>query len=83
MAALGQTIGASFTSGLHVALWVSGIMLLVGAPIAFATIRYTAPHHVEARARKAAEMEVAQAAAGESAQPARASSGLAAEEAGT
>ncbi len=34
---------------MHVALWVSGIMLLVGAPIALATIRGTAPHHVAAR----------------------------------
>jgi EmrB/QacA subfamily drug resistance transporter len=45
-----------FTSGMHVALWVSGIMLLVDAPIALTTIRRTAPHHVAAReatARKA------------------------------
>jgi len=53
-AALGHTITAAFTSGIHVALWVSGILLLVGAPIAFVTVRYTAPHHVEARQRQAA-----------------------------
>jgi EmrB/QacA subfamily drug resistance transporter len=40
---------AGFTSGMHAALWVSGIMLLAGAPIALATIRGTAPHHVAAR----------------------------------
>jgi EmrB/QacA subfamily drug resistance transporter len=40
---------AGFTSGMHAALWVSGIMLLVGAPIALVTIRGTAPHHVAAR----------------------------------
>jgi len=49
-AAIGRAIGLSFTSGLHVALWVSGIMLIVGAPLAFATIRKTAPHHVRAAA---------------------------------
>jgi EmrB/QacA subfamily drug resistance transporter len=52
-AAIGHTVGnafaAGFTSGLHLALWVSGIMLLVGAPIALMTIRGTAPHHVAAR----------------------------------
>jgi EmrB/QacA subfamily drug resistance transporter len=53
MAALGQTIAQSFTNGIHAAMWVSGILLLVGAPIAFLTVRYTAPHHVEARMRAA------------------------------
>jgi EmrB/QacA subfamily drug resistance transporter len=52
-AALGHVVksasAAGFTSGMHAALWVSGIMLLVGAPIALATIRGTAPHHVAAR----------------------------------
>ncbi len=58
-AALGHTINVAFTSGIHVALWASGILLLVGAPIAFLTVRYTAPHHVEARQREAAALEVA------------------------
>ena len=52
-AALGHVVksasAAGFTSGMHAALWVSGIMLLAGAPIALATIRGTAPHHVAAR----------------------------------
>ena len=39
---------AGFTSGMHAALWVSGIMLIAGAPIALLTIRGTAPHHVAA-----------------------------------
>jgi hypothetical protein len=52
-------INASFTSGIHVAMWVSGILLLAGAPIAYLTVRYTAPHHVEARERKAEELAVA------------------------
>ena len=56
-------MNVAFTSGIHVALWVSGIMLLVGAPIAFLTVRYTAPHHVEARQRDAAEAEAGAAAA--------------------
>jgi hypothetical protein len=34
-------------------------MLLVSAPIAFLTVRYTAPHHVEARQRKAEERDAA------------------------
>jgi EmrB/QacA subfamily drug resistance transporter len=59
MAMLGHTISQSFTNGVHAALWVSGIMLLVGAPIAFLTVRYTAPHHVEARQRKAEALESA------------------------
>ena len=60
-AALQRTAGAAFqagfTSGMHLALWVSGIMLLIAAPIALATIRGTAPHHVAARqaAQRAAE----------------------------
>jgi EmrB/QacA subfamily drug resistance transporter len=57
MAALERTINQAFTSGLHVALWVSGVMLLLGAPIAYLTVRYTAPHHVEERQRQAAEAE--------------------------
>ena len=64
MAALSHTINQSFTNGIHAAMWVSGIMLLVGAPIAFLTVRYTAPHHVEARQAKAAEFDAAAEAAG-------------------
>ncbi len=56
-AVIGRAIGMSFTSGIHVALWVSGIMLIVGSPIAFATIRKTAPHHVRAAVRRAEEIE--------------------------
>ena len=52
-AAIGHTVNVAFTAGIHLALWVSGIMLLVGAPVAFLTVRYTAPHHVEARQRSA------------------------------
>jgi hypothetical protein len=59
MAALGRAVNQSFTNGIHAAMWVSGIMLLVGAPIAYLTVRYTAPHHVEARQRKAAESQAA------------------------
>ena len=59
MAALGRTISQSFTNGIHTALWVSGILLLIGAPIAFLTIRYTAPHHVEERMRAAAGDDLA------------------------
>ncbi|MEI6725423.1 MAG: MFS transporter [Actinomycetes bacterium] len=62
-AALGHVINQSFTNGIHAAMWVSGIMLLVGAPIAFLTVRYTAPHHVEARQSKSAERDAAAAGA--------------------
>ncbi len=62
MAALGQAIGQSFTNGVHVAMWVSGILLLCGAPIAYLTVRYTAPHHVDRRHAAAAEAEAREAA---------------------
>jgi hypothetical protein len=61
MAALGQAIGQSFTNGLHTAMWISGILLLCGAPIAYLTVRYTAPHHVDKR-HAAAEAEALEAA---------------------
>jgi hypothetical protein len=67
-AVVGHAIGMSFTSGVHVALWVSGIMLIVGSPIAFATIRKTAPHHVRAAALRAQKVETeARARAGKAA----------------
>jgi hypothetical protein len=59
---VGSAFAAGFTSGLHLALWVSGIMLLVGAPIALATIRGTAPHHVAAREAVARKADAAAAA---------------------
>ena len=62
MAALGRVIGQSFTNGVHVAMWVSGILLLCGAPIAYLTVRYTAPHHVDQRHAAAAEAEAREAA---------------------
>ncbi len=52
--AIAHAIGTSFSSGIHVALWVSGSMLLIGSPIAFITVRGTAPRHVAARAAAAA-----------------------------
>ena len=42
-------INNSFTSGLHAALWVSGIVLLVGAVVGAVLVRGTAPHHQAAR----------------------------------
>jgi hypothetical protein len=51
MAAIGRAIGESFTSGLHVGLWVSGLLLLAGVPIALLTIRDTAPGAQPAAAR--------------------------------
>jgi hypothetical protein len=42
--AISRAIGESFTSGLHVGLWVSGLLLLLGGvPIALFTIRDTMP----------------------------------------
>jgi EmrB/QacA subfamily drug resistance transporter len=55
MAALGHTIAQSFTNGIHVALWVSGIMLLAGAPVAYVTVRYSALRPADERSRGAAE----------------------------
>lgn len=45
MAAVGRVVADSFTAGFHTGLWISGIMLLAGAPLAFLTIRHEA-HHV-------------------------------------
>ena len=59
VAALKPVIGQSFTSGVHVALWVSGIMLLVGAPIAWTLIRGTSAES-QARARAHAEARAQQ-----------------------
>ena len=42
-AAVGRTIGQSFTSGVHLALWVSGLLLLAGVPIALFMVRGTTP----------------------------------------
>ena len=42
-AAIGRTIGLSFTSGVHLALWVSGLLLLAGVPVALFMIRGTTP----------------------------------------
>jgi EmrB/QacA subfamily drug resistance transporter len=41
--AVGRTIGLSFTSGVHLALWVSGLLLLAGVPIALFMVRGTTP----------------------------------------
>jgi MFS family permease len=37
-------------------------LLLVGAPIAYMTVRYTAPHHVEERQRTVAALDAAEEA---------------------
>jgi hypothetical protein len=54
-AAIGRTIGLSFTSGIHLALWVSGLLLLAGTPIALFMIRGTTPDAVPRAADVAAE----------------------------
>ncbi len=57
--AVDRAINYSFTSGLHIALWVSGLLIIAGAPLALAAIRGTAPVHVDARhERMAAELEL-------------------------
>ena len=40
---IGRTVGLSFTSGIHLALWVSGLLLLAGVPIAWFIVRGTTP----------------------------------------
>jgi EmrB/QacA subfamily drug resistance transporter len=65
-AAVGRVVGQSFTSGIHLAMWVSGVMLLVGAPIAWALIRGTSP---EAQARAHALAQTRQVAAPAQVQP--------------
>jgi predicted MFS family arabinose efflux permease len=40
-AAIGRTIGLSFTSGIHLALWVSGLLLFTGIPFALVMVRGT------------------------------------------
>jgi EmrB/QacA subfamily drug resistance transporter len=39
VAAIKTAVGVSFTSAMHTALWISGILVLIGAPIALALIR--------------------------------------------
>ena len=48
----------AFTSGIHVAMWVSGVMLLAAAPVALLTIRNTAP--AQQRAAAAAFIQAAE-----------------------
>ncbi len=45
LAAIGRLVADAFTAGFHSGLWISGIMLLLGSPVAFLTIRHEA-HHV-------------------------------------
>jgi EmrB/QacA subfamily drug resistance transporter len=57
--AIGRAIGQSFTSGLHAGLWVSGLLLLGGVPIALFTIRDTTPGEQRAEGRALAAGSVA------------------------
>jgi EmrB/QacA subfamily drug resistance transporter len=50
--AIGPVVANAFTAGFHSGLWISGIMLLVGSPVAFLTIRHEA-HHVTHEERTA------------------------------
>lgn len=45
LAVIGRVVANAFTAGFHSGLWISGVMLLVGSPVAFLTIRHEA-HHV-------------------------------------
>jgi MFS transporter, DHA2 family, methylenomycin A resistance protein len=47
--AIHTLINNSFTSGLHLALWVAGIVLLVGAVVGAVLVRGTAPHRQTAK----------------------------------
>ena len=61
VAAIQTAVGESFTSGLHVALWVAGLVVLAGAVVSAVMIRGTSP---EAQlARHAAGQAEAQAKA--------------------
>jgi dipeptide/tripeptide permease len=63
IAVLGNVVTRTFTSDLGTALASFHLPASVQAAIvAFLTVRYTAPHHVEAREREAAEAEEAAAA---------------------
>jgi EmrB/QacA subfamily drug resistance transporter len=59
VAAISRTIDSAFTSGFQLTLWISGIMLLLAAPLALTTIRRTAPHHQRQRTTEAHEAGVA------------------------
>jgi EmrB/QacA subfamily drug resistance transporter len=50
--AMGRLVADAFTAGFHSGLWISGLLLLVGSPVAFLTIRHEAHHvtHEPARA---------------------------------
>ena len=61
--AINAAIGNSFTSGLHMALWVAGPILLVGAVLAAIMIRHTAPTAQLARRAEREALAAAEAAA--------------------
>jgi EmrB/QacA subfamily drug resistance transporter len=68
-----RIIGNSFTSGFHLGLWISGLLLLVGVPVAWFTIHDTSAdaQHARRRARDAAAVKAeAAATAAETAGPA-------------
>ncbi len=60
VAAIQTAVGESFTSGLHVALWVAGLVVLAGAVVSAVMIRGTSPEaqlarHAEAQAETRAK----------------------------
>jgi len=67
LTAVSNAVSNAFTQAFHTGLWVSGLLLLAGAPLAFAMIRMKSPHEASkkarAKAREAAAGEAAAAAA--------------------
>jgi hypothetical protein len=61
VAAIGRVVANAFTAGFHSGLWISGILLLVGSPVAFLTIRHEA-HHVTHEERTGADLDAAREA---------------------
>ena len=64
-AAIHAAIGNSFTSGLHMALWVAGPILLVGAAVAAVMIRHTTPTAQLARRAEREALAAAETATAE------------------
>jgi EmrB/QacA subfamily drug resistance transporter len=61
LTAVSNAVSNAFTQAFHTGLWVSGLLLLAGAPLAFAMIRMKSPHEASKKARAKAR----EAAAGE------------------
>ncbi len=73
LTAVSNAVSNAFTQAFHTGLWVSGLLLLAGAPLAFAMIRMKSPHEASKKVAKAREAAAGEAAAAAGPTPAAAS----------